>query len=86
MKFDYKWKGLEVILSDSRTPGEGEHKIFEHIRYTSRLKDYDKSTSHCIYGADSDLIILSLATQIPYITILREEFVPPPNCSVAAKR
>jgi len=59
---DEKWQGLKVILTDSNTPGEGEHKIFQYIRQEISKKDYDKSTHHCVYGADSDLIILSLTT------------------------
>lgn len=34
------------------------------------------NTTHCIYGADADLIFLGLSTRIPYITILKEELAP----------
>ena len=61
MEEDENWKNLQVILTDSNAPGEGEHKIFEYIRQTIGAKNYNKKTSHCIYGADSDLIILSLS-------------------------
>jgi 5'-3' exoribonuclease 2 len=31
------WKGLAVILSDATVPGEGEHKLVEHIRNSRYL-------------------------------------------------
>jgi 5'-3' exonuclease len=42
-------------LSTSEEPGEGEHKIFEHIRTTPHLNQ-----TTLVYGLDSDLIILAL--------------------------
>ena len=44
----------EVVISDSNTPGEGEHKMMKII---SNISD-DKQI--CIYGLDADLIMLSL--------------------------
>ena len=44
-------------LSTSDEPGEGEHKIFEHIR---ECPDMHASSQTMIYGLDSDLIVLSL--------------------------
>ena len=46
-----------VKVTGSDDPGEGEHKLFEFIR------EYNTYCAHkniCIYGLDSDLIILSL--------------------------
>lgn len=48
-------KSFELSLSDE--PGEGEHKIFEHIR--SHV-DSHRSQTTVVYGLDADLIMLSL--------------------------
>jgi len=64
---------LRIILSDTSVPGEGEHKIIEFIREERRKPDYDGNTSHCIYGNDADLILLSLLTHEPRIALFREE-------------
>ncbi len=46
-----------IIYSGSNIYGEGEHKIFEHIRDNSL---YHKDTNTVIYGLDADLIMLSI--------------------------
>lgn len=46
----------QIILSGSDEPGEGEHKIFEHIRNREKIVD----DNIVIYGLDSDLIMLGL--------------------------
>ena len=47
----------QIIISGSDISGEGEHKIFEHIRDNP---EYHKTGSTVIYGMDADLIMLSL--------------------------
>lgn len=47
----------EILFSGSNEFGEGEHKIFEHIRNNPTYHQ-DKNT--IIYGLDADLIMLSI--------------------------
>jgi 5'-3' exonuclease len=49
--------GVKYILSTSTDPGEGEHKLFEHIRANPE-QHRDQVT--LVYGLDADLIMLTL--------------------------
>ncbi|UKJ90179.2 5'-3' exoribonuclease 2 [Theileria orientalis] len=82
------WRNLKIVVSGSEVPGEGEHKIMEYIRndkarrhaeFESEIHKREPGDtphiSHCVYGLDADLIILSLATHEPYICLLREQVV-----------
>ena len=61
------YKNLKIIISDSNIPGEGEHKLLEHLRRNYVNKEYN-----VIYGLDADLIMLCLIANKPNIYLLRE--------------
>lgn len=77
LQSNHLWKGLKIIYSDASVPGEGEHKILDFIRSQRNSTGYDPNLSHCIYGADADLIMLGLSTHESRFYIIREVFVPP---------
>ena len=62
------WRKVQVIFSNEKAPGEGEHKIINYIRYYG-----DREETYCINGLDADLIMLALATHVPNFYILRED-------------
>lgn len=63
-----KWQNIDVIFSNDKVGGEGEHKIINFIRYYGTREE-----SYCIHGLDADLIMLSLGTHMPKFWILRED-------------
>ena len=50
--------GAGIIVSSSKEPGEGEHKLFEYIR--EHASEHANTTT-IIYGLDADLIMLCMS-------------------------
>jgi len=69
---DINWKELEIIFSNEKCPGEGEHKLIAYIRKYGKIEE-----SYCIEGMDADLIMLSLGTHYPNFYILRMDSFNP---------
>lgn len=66
------WNSLNIVFSGSEVPGEGEHKIISYIREMKEQHLLAPNNRYCLYGADADMIMLSLATHEPYTVVLRE--------------
>jgi 5'-3' exonuclease len=63
-----KQLGVPVVVSTTAEPGEGEHKLLQHIRSV-------RPASCTIYGLDADLILLSMLAKADtgtQMTLLRE--------------
>ncbi len=73
-QMESEWKHLNVIFSNEKVPGEGEHTI---IRLVDKYKDY----THCIYSPDADLVMLTSGLEMnKNIYILRENVFDNINC------
>ena len=64
---DPKWKDIEVVYSDEKVPGEGEHKLISFVRKYGGVDE-----QFMIHGMDADLIMLSLASSKENFHILRD--------------
>ena len=64
------WANINIILSGTNVPGEGEYKIMEQIR-EEKSKENNKNIRHCIFSGDSDFILLSLLIHEADIVILK---------------
>lgn len=71
------FNNIKIIFSPPSVPGEGEHKIMDYIR--SLEGDELKNKSHCMFGPDADLIMLTLAAHIPNIFLLKEDQIDGDN-------
>lgn len=67
MSHDPYWQTLEVIFSNEKVAGEGEHKIMNYIRRYGKRQE-----TFCIYGLDADLVMLSFLLPVDRVVIARE--------------
>ncbi len=78
---DESYSKVNVIFSNEKSPGEGEHKL---INYTRK---YGKKTeSWCIFSPDADLFMLTLGVHFPNFYILREEVPYTPSGMFVEKK
>jgi 5'-3' exonuclease len=71
---DKSWQDIEIIFSNEKVAGEGEHTILDYIRYHGNDND-----TYCINGLDADLIMLSLVSHKPNFYVLREDLYDKEN-------
>jgi 5'-3' exoribonuclease 2 len=65
-----EFKDIQVILSDSNIPGEGEHKFLKRIRKLF-AEEKTRDEELVIYSPDGDMISLALLTHKNNINIMR---------------
>ncbi len=69
------FRNIQVIYSPPTVAGEGEHKIMDYIR---SLSNKEKQTNtHCMFGPDGDLMMLTLAAPVRNIFLFREDIREP---------
>jgi len=62
---------MQVLLSNSNVPGEGEHKFLPLVR-EMRLKKSTENFKVYLYGSDADLIVLALSTHKNNMHVIKE--------------
>jgi 5'-3' exonuclease len=67
MENSVEWQNLEVVYSNEKVSGEGEHKIMKYIRHQNKPGE-----TWCVYGLDADLIMLGILLPIDHVYIFRE--------------
>lgn len=72
------WRRLTVFFSPHNVHSEGEHKVLDYIRSLPNAKDL----SHCIWGPDGDLIMLSLIVKCPKFLWYREDNITPAKACI----
>jgi len=62
---------MEVYLSNSNVPGEGEHKFLDIIRGMRKKKSTENLKVY-LYGKDADLFVLAISTHKTNVHVIRE--------------
>ncbi|TNJ30086.1 5'-3' exoribonuclease 2 [Giardia muris] len=64
------WGHCEVVFSGWDVCGEGEHKILHELR-KARTKPEAARGTHCVFGMDGDIVLLTLGVHLPELYIMR---------------
>lgn len=67
------YKDIKVIFSGPDVPLEAEHKILQFIKENNTKGIWGENDRIIIYGLDADLIMLSMASHVNNIYLLREK-------------
>ena len=59
-KMETHYKTERIIVSASDECGEGEHKMYQHMRNQTNGSNHKTDDTVAVYGLDSDLIMLSI--------------------------
>jgi 5'-3' exonuclease len=62
-----EWQTLDVIFSNEKVSGEGEHKVMQYLKGCVGIKEHV-----CIYGLDADLMMLGILLPHENVIIARE--------------
>jgi 5'-3' exonuclease len=62
---------MQIVLSTSNVPGEGEHKFMSFIRDMRKVKAKENNSVY-IYGKDADLIVLATSTHKNNTYVVRD--------------
>lgn len=63
-----RWRDLQIIFSNEKTPGEGEHKLLSYVRLYG-----DPNESYLLHGMDADLLFLAMLAHVPNFYVLRDD-------------
>lgn len=66
------WKHLEVVFTNEKVVGEGEHKLIQLLKEWLLNGKMKHGESFCIHSPDADLIMLTLARCYSHLYILKE--------------
>ncbi|EAX95580.1 XRN 5'-3' exonuclease N-terminus family protein [Trichomonas vaginalis G3] len=66
------WAMPHIIYDSYHTPGEGEHKLINFIRYQRAQGTWNEDYSCCIYSPDADIFFIALNTHMKKIAILKD--------------
>lgn len=56
----------------------------DFIRYSKQIELFNPDTTHCIYSPDADVLLLTLALDLEYISVIKEDTTHLPSMNWTA--